>query len=62
MAICIAKRKPRVEYSQISNPRLSMSALLLHRYCTENGEFDSDNSSSGEYGYSAHGGAQQASG
>lgn len=62
MAICIAKRKPRVEYSQISNPRLSMSVLSLHRYCAENGEFDSDNSSSGEYGYFAHGGAKQASG
>ena len=40
----------------------SMSVLLLHRYCAENGAFDSDNSSSGEYGYFAHGGAQQASG
>ena len=29
MAICIAKRKPRVEYSQISNPRLYM---IIH-YC-----------------------------
>ena len=62
MAICIAKRKPRVEYSQVVNPWLSMSVLLLHRYCAENGEFDSDNSSSGKYGYFAHGGAQQASG
>ena len=32
MAICIAKRKPRVEYSQVFNPWLSMSVLLLHRY------------------------------
>lgn len=32
MAICIAKRKPQVEYSQVFNPWLSMSVLLLHRY------------------------------
>lgn len=31
-SICIAKRKPRVEYSQVFNPWLSMSVLLLHRY------------------------------
>lgn len=62
MAICIAKRKPRVEYLRAFNLWLSMSVLSLHRYCAENGEFDSDNSSSGEYGYFAHGGAKQASG
>ena len=32
MAICIAKRKPQVEYSQVFNPWLSLSVLLLHRY------------------------------
>ena len=29
MAICIAKRKPRVEYSQVFNPRLYM----MIQYC-----------------------------
>ena len=29
MAICIAKRKPRVEYSQVFNPWLSM----MIQYC-----------------------------
>ena len=31
MAICIAKRKPRVEYSQVFNPWLSTIIRLLHR-------------------------------
>ena len=32
MTICIAKRKPRVEYSQVFNPWLYMIVLLLQRY------------------------------